>query len=52
MASRAFPTQVQAVDWAKEYKEQYKQAGEKIKYDINRTPAAEWVATVYLSIEV
>jgi len=50
LVSRSFPTQVEAQDFAKEYKAQYRQADMSIKYDINRTAASEWTATVYVKI--
>jgi hypothetical protein len=50
LVSRSFPNQEDARDFAKEYKAQYKQADLSIKYDINRTSASEWTATVYVKI--
>lgn len=50
LASRSFPSREQAEEFAKEYKDQYKQADMSIKFDINRTPASEWVATVYAKV--
>lgn len=50
LASRAFPTRAQAVDFAQSYKEEYKAADISIKYDINRTEASEWKATVFAKI--
>jgi len=50
LSSRSFPTQQEAIDFAKGYKEQYKQADMSIKYDINRTAASEWTATVYVKV--
>jgi hypothetical protein len=50
LASRSFDTREQAVNFAQEYKDQYKQADMSIKYDITRTPASEWQATVYVKL--
>lgn len=50
LTSRSFPTREQAEDFAKEYKTQYRQADMSIKFDINRTSASEWTATVYVKI--
>lgn len=51
LASRSFPTREEAESFAKDYKEQYKQADLSIKYDINRTEASEWKATVYVKVD-
>lgn len=51
LATRSFPNRAQAEAFAQEYKDQYKQADMSIKYDINRTPASEWVATVYVKLD-
>lgn len=48
LTSRSFPTRQQAVDFATEYKEEYRAADLSIKYDINRTEGSEWKATVYV----
>lgn len=50
LVSRSFPNQEDAIDFAKDYKSQYKQADISIKYDINRTSDSEWTATVYVKI--
>lgn len=50
LATRAFTNQEQAITFAKEYKEQYKAADMSIKFDINRTSASEWVATIYVKL--
>lgn len=50
LTSRSFPTQEEARDFAQSYKTQYKEADMSIKYDINRTAASEWTATVYVKV--
>lgn len=50
LTSRSFPTQEQARDFAQEMKAQYKNAEMSLKYDIARTAASEWTATVYVKI--
>ncbi len=50
LTTRSFPNQADAVSFAKDYKAEYKQADLSIKYDINRTAASEWTATVYMKI--
>jgi hypothetical protein len=50
LVSRSFPTQAEAVSFAKEYKSEYKQTDLSIKYDINRTPAGEWTSTIYVKV--
>lgn len=51
LASRSFPTREQAESFAKEYKEQYKQADLSIKFDITRTEASEWKAVIYVKVD-
>lgn len=48
LTSRSFPTREQAQEFAQEYKAQYKEADLSIKFDINRTAASEWTATLYV----
>lgn len=49
LASREFVTRAEAEEFAKETKGQYKEAGESLKYDINRTPNG-WKATIYQKV--
>lgn len=51
LASRSFTNRAEAEDFAKEYKDQYKEAGLSIKFDITRTEASEWKATVYVKLD-
>ncbi len=51
LSSRSFRTREEAVSYATDMKSQYSQADLSIKYDITRTPASEWVATVYVKVE-
>lgn len=50
LATQSFPNRADAESFAKGYKEQYKQADMSIKFDINRTPASEWIATIYVKL--
>lgn len=50
LASRSFPTRAEAVDFAQEYKSQYREAEMSVKYDINRTTSSEWTATIYVKV--
>lgn len=50
LVTRSFPTRKEAEDFAKSYKSDYKQAEMSIKFDINRTAASEWTATLYVKL--
>lgn len=50
LTSRSFPTRKEADDFAKHYKAEYKEAEMSLKFDIARTSASEWTATIYLKL--
>lgn len=50
LVTRAFPTRAEAEAFAKDYKDQYKQADLSMKFDIQRTAASEWTATIYVKL--
>lgn len=50
LVSRSFPNRADAEDFAKHYKTEYKEADLSLKFDINRTAASEWTATIYVKV--
>lgn len=50
LASRKFDTRADAEQFAKEMRVQYRDAGTSLKYDINRTPDSQWIATIYQKV--
>ncbi|MGD9682618.1 MAG: hypothetical protein AB7W16_15630 [Candidatus Obscuribacterales bacterium] len=50
LVSREFDRREDADSFAKEYKAQYKEADLAIKFDISRTVAGRWTATLYVNV--
>jgi len=50
LASKEFQTRVEAEEFAKDMKAQYKQADLSIKHDISRTENSGWKAVVFVKV--
>lgn len=53
LESKIFPSQAEAVDWAKQKKADYKAAGQSIKHEIVPTDESRrrWKAVLYLKTD-
>lgn len=50
LSDRVFPRREEAEAFAKDFKEQYKEADISIKHDILRTPASDWRVIIYVKL--